>query len=375
MATDREGRGLGAAARRVVVGAMRLLLGLVLLLALVALVLGRAERPEPPVLADQDDLLIRVGVQADGFTWAADRFFDAETGRAVAPSLPGGGELWSSVWAPWVDQFGRTQLIGLWKGSAPVETALIRVSEPGGIVLDRLPVDDLPNWKGACWFPDRSARVLLAGYDGRLYRLDFDGADAGPLRPRPVAWRGGPATGVARLNDLSWPRHPGFGGRLLASLSLRKADDATVCRSDPLSLWWLRLDPEADAVVAAGPLIRRAARAPEAGDERHAALSPAGSRPPAVAWLERPRTGEPWRLRVAPVEVDPLSGDPFASAARARTLAEGCAAVTPAFSADGRRITYVVPGPGAPGVRRVDVPGADAPGVSEVRSPDVVAGR
>ena len=56
-------------------------------------------------------------------------------------------------------------------------------------------------------------------------------------------------------------------------------------------------------------------------------LSPPGPGPPSLAWLERPRGDDRlgWRLRLAPVEVDPLSGEPSVSAARARTLADDCA--------------------------------------------------
>ena len=203
-------------ARQAVAGAVRLLLGGALVLVSLALVLGRAGRTGPPILVDRDDGPIRVGVGADGRTSASDQFLDPETGRPVVPALPGGGAIWTSGWAPWAEESGRTQLVGLWKGSALSDAALIRLSEPDGAVLDRVAMADLPAWSATCWFPDRSPRVLLAGFGGVLLRVDFDGPGGGAIRGRspggPGPRRGSPGSTTC----------PGRGIRASAAASSRR---------------------------------------------------------------------------------------------------------------------------------------------------------
>jgi hypothetical protein len=212
-------------------------------------------------------------------------------------------------------------------------------------------------------------RVLVPGYDGILYRVDFGDPDTGSGQPRPIAWRGGPTRGVVQLDDLSWPRHPSLEGRILAALTLRARPGVPYT----WSIWWLRLDPEATAVIAAGPL----ALDDGGWDGRYPILSPAVAGPPTLAWLERAqgRRGDAWRLRIAPVEIDPRSGDPSVNGERTRTLAEGCEPAAPAFSADGRRISYIARGPGALNVRRAVVTGPAAPGMPEARPAYRVAAR
>jgi hypothetical protein len=340
-----------------------------LLLIPLALALGRAGRPDPPPLIDRDDLPIRIGLHFQGGARSPDRFLDPETGRPVIPSAPARGNIWGSAWAPWADECGRTQLVAFWKDSTLRDSALLRLSQPDGAVLDRISAAYLPTWSALCWFPDRSARILLPGHDGILYRVDFGDPDAGSRQPRPIAWRGGPARGVVLLDDLAWPRHPGLGGRILAALTVRGEPGAP----QTWSIWWLRLDPEATAVIAAGPLV------PDdgGGDGRCPALSPAVAGPPTLAWLERTRgrRGDGWRLRIAPVVVDPRSGDPSVGGGRARTLAEDCEPAAPAFSADGRRISYIARGPEALNVRRAVVTGPAALGTPEAHPTYRVAAR
>src|SRR5262249_41196125 len=118
------------------------------------------------------------------------------------------------------------------------------------------------------------------------------------------------------------------------------------------SIWRLRLDPDCAEVVAAGPLARRRAEGSGVEDERDPALFEAPGAG-VLAWLARDRGRDgPWRLRIAPVEVDPASGEPTVRDESALTLAEDCAAVAPAFSPDGRWISYV-PAPVAPDRPRV----------------------
>jgi hypothetical protein len=286
----------------------------------------------------------------------------------VVPALPTGGELRAAAWSPWSDGDGRTRLVGLWcgrRGQGAVEQSLVQVSQPDGTVLDRLPVADLPSWLGApCWSPDRPGRVLLAGGDGVLYRLDFNEPGV-PPRPRPLTWNvDGGAIQVASLLDLSWPGGPRLGGRtVLASISPIGVRGTSHLHAD-CSIGWIRLDPDCSAATVAGLLIQREYRASVGEDERFPVVSPTTDAVPRLVWLERRRDRhrDPWRLRVAPVEFDPRSGAPSVRAELARNLAEDCAAAAPAFSADGRWISYISApiGPGLPRLRRLAL--ADAGG-------------
>ena len=139
-----------------------------------------------------------------------DRFLDPESGLPVVAVLPGPGMLRGVSWSPWRDERGQAQLVGLWYNASPSrprDYALVRLSQPDGAVLDRISHEGLPGWVAPpCWFPDRSERLLLAGGDGQLYRLDFGSDDARGPWPRPLSWRaGGDPLRIARFGDLSWP--------------------------------------------------------------------------------------------------------------------------------------------------------------------------
>jgi hypothetical protein len=352
-----------AAAIRGAARLARIVLGVTLLLSSVAVLLGIAGRARPRGEAAAAAVPMRIDCLETGLALGSDRFLDPESGLPVVAVVPGRGTLRNASWAPWRDEGGRTRLVGLWDGAPPgrrCEFALVRLSQPDGAVLDRISREDLPGWVGApCWFPDRSDRVLLAGGDGRLYRLDFGGDDARGPWPWPLPWRGGgEAPRIARLGDLSWPGGAQLGGRVVvASLYLMPVRRRS--GPDERSIWWIRLDAGAEAVVAARPLVLRVEPAASPGDDaRLPVLSPGPGRP-ALAWLERARDrhDDPWRLRVAPVEVDPRSGDPFVLAGTARTLATDCAFAAPMFGADGAWIAYVPSSPmRSPSVRRLPLP-------------------
>jgi hypothetical protein len=175
-------------------------------------------------------------------------------------------------------------------------------------------------------------------------------------------------TRVTKVSDLEWTGGPLAGGHVVLAAVLPPIADAPGPRTEEWSIWRVRLDPDCAEVVAAGPLARRRAGASRVEDERFPALCEA-SGAPVLAWLGRDRGREgPWRLRVAPVEFDPASGEPIVRDESARTLAEDCAAVAPAFSPDGLWITYV-PAPLAPDRPRVRrLPVAEPAGPREAAS-------
>ncbi len=352
-------RGL-AATVRATRGIARLVVGAALLLAPIAVVLGRGGPAALTGPAVEAGVPLRIDALALSTAPGPDHFLDPETGRPVVAALPRGGGLRASAWAPWRDGHGRTRLVGLWVPTSPdyiSEHTLVRFSQPDGVALDRLPVDDMPAWSGApCWFPDRTERLLLAGGDGFIYRLDFEGTDARGPFPRPLPWRlpaGAPR--IAKIGDLTWPAGPQLGGRVvLASLCLFNDGPPM---PDRWVVWWLRLDEGKAAIVAGGPLIRRKGPAASGEDARFPVMSQ-GPGAPVLAWLGRPRCeAGPWRLRVAPMEIDPSSGEPSLREERAETLAGDCALVAPMFLAGGTQIGYVTRSAGPPGVRRLILPG------------------
>ena len=359
---------------RIVRRAFRLAVIAASILGLIAIGLGRVDRENPQRVGGEADVPIRVGVGVGGRPPYQDRFFDPETGRPVPVTLPGRGTLWGSGWAPWRDDHGRTQIVGRWMRESvgmTGENVLVRLSQPDGAVLDRLPLGGLPNWIGSpCWFSDQTPRILLAGGDGLLYRVDFGSARG--LRLKQVPWhREGDRPSIVRIDDLSWPRDPRLGHRLLASLWVRP-DVASIPNRDEWRLWWLQLDADETEVVAGGPISVREGSDPPKVDERFAILSPAA--PPRLAWLERDRAGRlgPWRLRIASIGFDARSGAPVVMVGGARTLAEDCAMVAPAFSADGRLLTYmrVIDDLDSPRLRRLVMTAGDGPTETARAHPD-----
>jgi hypothetical protein len=337
---------------------------LALVLVPVAAILGRTGGPYDPGPIAEGEVPMRIDSYVTSSWFGPDSFVDPGSGRPVVATLPRGGDLRFAAWAPWRDGRGRTSVVGLWLGSSrndgsAGEQYLVRISEPDGFLIDRIPVEGLPSWSGApCWSPDRPGRLLLSGGDGGLYRLDFDEPGRPSPRPRPLAMPGG-GPRIAKLRDLTWPRdQPSDGPTILASVC--PGDDKPGAGlPDEWSISWLRLNPDCSTVVALGPLIREASRTASVEDVRFPVLSTAGGTR-RLAWLDRARgRGDSWRLRVATVDVDPASGGPSVNAEEARTLAEGAAAVAPAFSADGRWIVYVSPStsPDPLRVRRLPVPG------------------
>lgn len=328
---------------RIVRGVTRLAIIAAFLLGLVAIAVGRSGRVDRSEVRGEAEVPVRVGFLVGGYPLRQDRFFDARTGVPVPVELPGAGALWNSGWAPWRDGQGRGQVVGRWSCSAGGGTRrneLVRLSQPDGAVLDRLPLEDLPHWAGApCWFPDRTSRVLLAGGDCLLYRVDFDAA-RGP-RLRPLSWHlEGPTPTLVRMDDLSWPATARLGGNLLVSLCLR-SDWTPRPSRDEWRLWWLRIDGAATEVVAGGPIVVRGQSGAYNVNERFATLSPVA--PHQLAWLEyeSARFQAPCRLRIAPVEIDAATRAPSVRRASARMLDANCAPVAPAFSADGQHLVYM----------------------------------
>ena len=316
-----------------------------LVLAAFAVGLGRMNPPTAPRRAPA--AVARVGLAAR-ITAADGRvadYFDLARGRLGSLTLPPDEVLYNASFAPWTDQVGKGQVVGRWahreSREHPAQFGLARFSVPDGEPLGLI-ATERPPLGPPCWFPDRSARVLYAGGDGRLYRFDFDadrghpdegGDDEAEASPRPVDLGtlpdGGATTQVA---DPCWPDGPAIGGRAVVALStLREAAP----RFENPKLWWLTLDRDGTRILAAGRLT-----APDSVEndleERLPAIGSAPDGSPILAYLTRQGPASAWTVRVAPIRVDPETGIPTAATAAARVVAEPCAPALPAISPDGR---------------------------------------
>lgn len=280
---------------------------------------------------------------------------DPDSGRPVAIRLQDGGDLRGVAWSPWTEAGGGSQLVGIWSDPTPGAwggAMLVRVAEPDGTILDRLPLAGLPNWWGApCWFPDRTDRVLLAGVDGLLYRIDF-ATPEGPA-PRPIR---GLNRGRAQVRDLHGSTDPRLAGLLLASLGA-VASSCPAARPMSWNLGWLRLSPDAAEVLAIGRLTAGLA------EESHPVAAIVDGGRLLLAYLDRPpgRNDRRRRLKVVPLEIGSRSDVPTIDPCRAVTLADDASLAAPVFSADGAWVAYVPMPDGSetPRVRRVPVPADD----------------
>jgi hypothetical protein len=270
------------------------------------------------------------------------RILDTGTGAVSLLAIPDGDRLTGLACSPWRDHAGRSRLIGCWRGvegenprSLAKQFGLARCTFPAGTTLDRMPCDPLPRGR-PCWFPDRSDRILFAAGNGRLYQCalpaDAQGGDA-EVRPRPIAWEVlPPGAAAVHVGDPTWPGGPIIGGRLLVGL-MTMADHSTAFRGP--HLWWLQLTPDGETVTAAGRLIAPDAAAPPYEEQSPALCKSADGRS-MLAYLER-RPGCPtWDLWLAAITPEATSGSPRVLESAGRKLAEGCVAVPPIFSPDGR---------------------------------------
>src|SRR5262249_22683638 len=76
--------------------------------------------------------------------------------------------------------------------------------------------------------------------------------------------------------------------------------------------------------------------------ERLPALGTAPDGTSVVAYLAGPAGQPRWQLRLAPLAIDPASGEPAVDPASVRILARQCAACPPVFSPDGRWVYAVL---------------------------------
>lgn len=325
----------------------RLALFTVLPLTAAAIVLGRMN-PEQPVRRIESASGYQVVSNFPTTHMQGPQLLNVSTGRLEALPTPAGIRMSVASLSPWEEE-GQRQLVGIgWSHSEGTTAAgIVRVSLPGGEVLDRLPLDQVAIPVGPpCWLRGVRAGVLYPGGDGRIYRVDFetprpDGSVervANP-EPEPLNWQTpmpGPA-GEVLVRDLTWPDDARLGGRALASLCMK---DPKTGRFNDWQIWWLKLDDDATAVVAAGRLL-------EAGPTEHGSairlpnLVGDIDGAPTLAYLAQVLGQPGYQLRVTPLRFDAGSGVPRAHEYESRVLADDCIATTPSASPDGRWVIAV----------------------------------
>jgi hypothetical protein len=277
------------------------------------------------------------------------RLLDLETGAVTTLAFPGAEGLDLLGCSPWRDGAGRFHLVGRSYDPASLRgsgldqpSELARFTFPPGPVVDRIGLPIAPV-EPPCWSPDRSDRVVFVAGDRRLYVYDFPEGrgtrDRGPdpAPPRPLLWAiDPPGVGTVMVRDLCWPGAPALGGRLLVALLWQPARVQTRLSTH---LWWLELSRDGGSIVGAERAI-----VAEGGDARRAQIEE--SKPgvgvgrdgaPLLAFLAREVGQVDWELWVMPIAPAAAGRGPRVQVAEGRRLAEGCAAaVTPAFSANGR---------------------------------------
>jgi hypothetical protein len=356
---------------------VRLAMAGLLALSGVAVLVGRLFPPGPAQRVPGHPSYVYVNSHLLGLGFREALRLDPEAGRIEPLPLPEGEALDFARGSPWRDSRGRWQVAGRgWTRSGrkrnptPRGYCLALYEFPGGAALDRVEAEDLPALTGPpCWEPGTSARVLYPAGDGALYWHDFEGSDpsgatdrGGNRRPKPLAWAcPQPGLGNVFLFDPEWPPESKLGPRLLVSLQVVERVGGLL-RCSSWQLWWLELDRARMAIVAAGPLLRPDPTIPDSerwddrflGDRCPTLLSgPGGGL--AVAYLAYRPGVHLGQLRVAPLRIDPATGEPSAGDG-GPVLAGDCVRTALAPSADGRWLCCVVrPEGSGPKVLRLDL--------------------
>lgn len=317
-------------------------------IGIIAVLLGRsAPEPMPDRLPRLPAHPRYLGIKGSWFSDHPDtpRLLDTETGAVSLYTAGGTQGLDELSCSPWQDGEGRYHLAGRWRDfmgdrsrGLPDGSGLARCTFPEGLVLDRVGLD-VSVWGRPCWAPDVSDRVLFTGGDGQLYLYDSpEVRTSDPAPPQVLRWQTDAlGTGVSWQRDPCWSSLPALGGRLLVSQLPRSSQSGP---TPGFQLWWLELSADGGSIVGAEQVIVPEGLGPTSprDEERlpNVGLSRDGT--PLLAYLARDRGQANWELWLMPIAPAQTGRGPRVLTAAGRKLAEGCAPVLPAFSADGQWI-------------------------------------
>jgi hypothetical protein len=277
---------------------------------------------------------------------------DAEQGHLRALTLGHGDGLDCFSASPWTDAWGERHLAGRWSNTeGQAESTLFhgfgiaRVAYPSGRLIDHVEADVQP-CSPPCWFPGTAARILFPAADGLLYSYSFEDDPTGKSppdrkQPRPLRWDLQSPTNrpPGIVQDIAWASPLGTSRLLVATIlpSDRSSDGSPQSR---VELWWFRLSTDGSSVTTGGPLlVPGSAATPNCKSFRKPAVTTTAEGDRLLACLIE---GEESNLALAliPLPTDPASEGLGIEPAAIRILADGCAPVAPAFSADGRWISF-----------------------------------
>ncbi|WP_406699199.1 hypothetical protein V5E97_10015 [Singulisphaera sp. Ch08] len=279
------------------------------------------------------------------------RLLNVETGVTERIKLNEAERIDYATCSPWQDNQGRSHVVGLWKrfeGNQVDEMGLARLAIPGGEVLDRVALDNIPAGS-PCWAPGLSAKVLFSGWDGQLYSYSFDDPptategsyDGDMVKPVPLVWRNPPPWAYRRLLwEPTWPTDPRLGGKVIVSVSFHEVRQNQEGRTRT-QLWWLKLDSAGTRIEDLGRLI---ASGPTDSiiEERFANVAATPDGGLALAYLARRDEDRSLHLRLGTMTIDAATGNPSVDEASSVELPGPRIANQPAFSADGGWIDSVL---------------------------------
>jgi hypothetical protein len=151
-----------------------------------------------------------------------------------------------------------------------------------------------------------------------------------------------PGRGDVYVTDPVWASDARLKKWLIAGVySLGESDGRSVYGAP--KLWWLELDDQADAIVAAGRLTARAPAAGRAGDQMTERFPSIGVGPEGrirLAYLTRSPGERTARLRLAEIRIDTETGRPVLERDEGMPAdcGEGLTVAPILFSADARQI-------------------------------------
>jgi hypothetical protein len=274
------------------------------------------------------------------------RIFDTQTGALMPWSDRGAEDLEFLGCSPWRDRTGQHYMAARSRAGVadqplhhPGPVELVRCTFPAGQVVDRVEIDPLPRGS-ICWAPDRSDRIVFTAGDGQLYRYDFSrgdvrGGQPGASRPVLLHWASEyRRSGTPCIQDPCWPVQSMLDGQMLVSLVVWDSESRRK-RCPQWRLWWVQLDGAVRNIIAVRRAIVPDSAAPDA-EERLPSVGRTADGTLLLAYLARPCARVRWELWVAPIGLEASGGTPEVLASEQRRLADGCEAIVPTFSPDGR---------------------------------------
>ncbi len=344
----------------VLVRAFSLLLGCSFLLALAVSFLHASTPGEQPLSPTKLEAIT-------SGTWpghAANRescyLIDRQSTQCDVMELPSGNRFGQMSISPWRDADGETEAVcqsfrASMLGLDQSFSGLARVRVPQGEVIEEFKLDLLPSGR-VCWVPARPGRIVFAAGDGRLYRHDFPGWEAGlaptgeddaasaeATKPTLVDWKVTHAGEAPFVTDPFWSRHPLL-RRLLIVTVIPQVKSANRPATEATELFWLVMRDDGATVEAAAKLEIPASDA--TGDRAMMRRFPTVERGQdgvfRLAYLARPLGQRKIRLEVVTIEIDPATALPRVPQGQMpRIVDQDAAPVPPVFSSDGMSIYLV----------------------------------